>query len=85
MMAFGTLTGAILDYWTGRADPSSVLYLRKRQVCARRARKLRKRGVDCCYCGRTSTGKAKFGYWVHSGGQQTARAAQPFPNLNSHM
>lgn len=31
-----------------------------REVCARRARKLRKRGEDVRYIGRTKTGKARY-------------------------
>ena len=34
----------------------------EREVCARRARKLRKRGVDVRYIGRTSTGKARYSW-----------------------
>lgn len=33
-----------------------------REVCARRARKLRKRGDDVRYVGRTSTGKARYSW-----------------------
>jgi len=34
-----------------------------REVCARRARKLRKRGDDVRYVGRTKTGKARYS-WI---------------------
>lgn len=33
-----------------------------REVCARRARKLRKRGEDVRYVGRTTTGKARYSW-----------------------
>lgn len=33
-----------------------------REVCARRARKLRKRGESVRYVGRTSTGKARYSW-----------------------
>lgn len=34
----------------------------RRQVCARRARKLRKRGESVWYVGRTKTGKARYSW-----------------------
>lgn len=38
----------------------------RRTVSARRARTLRRAGVRCSYAGRTSTGKVRYSYMVHS-------------------
>jgi hypothetical protein len=36
---------------------------RRREVCAKRARKLRRRGENVRYCGLSKTGKPRF-YWT---------------------
>lgn len=61
---------AATDTWIGYdpavpgTDLTVIQVAHKRNVSARRARKLRKRGVRCWYIGRTHTGKARFAYWT---------------------
>lgn len=42
------------------AIENAIFLIKGREVCAKRARKIRKRGDHIRYIGRTSTGKARY-------------------------